>query len=242
MLSSIKRFFSSLWGKLKMVDWSGAVLAIVGAIKKEDYKIDPKFIAVKPRILSDDNILRGVSALRAALAFIPPVAIAAPILGLGQMGFNLWKKISLSREYDSVQFPPLDPNVLRFQIQTDPELSKHYAILTAEHNWGPETISELERVFNDFSFITSFELLRAKYPHVDENYITTRCMRNKRILEANLYEVEQEIIKISQRPEIKANIQDALEALKELFPAMRDWSLFNSQGFQEMIETIDTVI
>lgn len=225
-----------------MVDWSGAILAILRAVKKEQYRVDPKFIVVKPRTLSDDNILRGVAALRAVLAFVPQTAIAVPVLSLGEMGFNLWKRISLARDYDQIKFPPIDPNVMRLQIQMDKELNKHYGYLAAEHNWNEETISELEEVFNDFSYITSFELLQAKYPHVAEEYVKTRCVRNREILQANLYEIEQEIQKVSHKPEIKANLQDALEALKQLFPAMRDWSLFNSEGFQELVEIIDTVV
>ena len=53
--------------------------------------------------------------------------------------------------------------------------------------------------------------------------------------------IEQEIQKVSHRPEIKANLSEALDALKTLFPAMRDWSLFNSDGFNEILEIVDTV-
>ena len=37
------------------------------------------------------------------------------------------------------------------------------------------------------------------------------------------------------------HIAESLEALKSLFPAMRDWSLFNSDGFDEILEIVDTV-
>lgn len=225
-----------------MVDWSGAILAILKAVKKENHRVDPKYIAIKPRMLSDDNILRGVSALKAVLAFVPPAAIAVPVLSLGEVGFNIWKRISLAREYDDIAFPPIDPNVMRLQIEMDEELNKHYGYLCSEHNWNDETIAELEKVFNDFSFITSMELLRAKYPHVDGEYIKNRCVRNKEILQANLYEIEQEIKKVSHRPEVQGNLHAALEALKQLFPSMRDWSLFNSEGFNELMEIIDLVI
>lgn len=225
-----------------LIDWSGAILAILKAVRKEDHKIDPKYIVIKPRILSDDNILRGVSALKAVLTFVPPAAIAVPILSLGEVGFNIWKRISLAREYDDIKFPPIDPNVMRLQIQLDEELNKHYRFLCDESNWNDETIAELEKVFNDFSFITSLELLQAKYPHVDGEYIKNRCVRNREILQANLYEIEQEIKKVSQRPEVQGNLHAALEALKQLFPAMRDWALFNSEGFDEIVEIIDLVI
>lgn len=225
-----------------MVDWSGAILAILRAVKKDKSRIDPKFIAIKPRKLSDDNILRGVAALRAVLAFVPHTALAVPVLSLGEMGFNLWKRISLMREYDQIKFPPLDPNVLRFQIQTEGELNKHYGILADEHNWNSETISELEEIFNDFSYITSFELMKAKYPHIDEDYIKESCARNKEILQANLHEIEQQITKVSHRPEVKSDMINAVETLKHLFPAMRDWALLSSEGFQEMVEIIDLVI
>lgn len=225
-----------------VVDWSGSVLSILRALRKEDYHVDPKYIAIKPRALSDDNIFRGVAALRAVLGVIPATALAAPVLSLGEMGFNLWKHVSLSKEYAQIKFPPIDPNVMRLQIRLDEELSKHYGHLTAEHNWDNKTIAELEKIFNDFSYITDLELLRAKYPHVDKEYLRNRCMRNKDLLQTNLSHIEQEIQKVSHQPEIRHNIRQALEALKNLFPAMRDWALFNSEGFQEIVEIIDTVV
>lgn len=225
-----------------MIDWSGAIFAILKAVKKEDHKIDPKYIVIKPRVLSDDNIMKGVAALKAVLTFVPPAAIAVPVLSLGEVGFNIWKRISLAREYDDIKFPPVDPNVMRLHIKLDTELNKHYGHLTAESNWNNENISELEKVFNDFSFITSLELMQAKYPHVDEEYIKNRCMRNREILQANLYQIEQEIRKVSHRPEVQGNLHAGLEALKNLFPAMRNWSLFNSQGFKEILEIIDLII
>lgn len=225
-----------------MVDWSAAVLGILRAAKKDWRKVDPKYIVVKPRLLSDDNIWRGVGALRAVLAFIPPAALAIPVLSLGEMGFNLWKRISLARDYDHIKFPPIDPNTMRVSMQIDAEMKKHYGRLLLEHNWNDETISELEKVYNDFSFITNPDLLRAKYPEFEFEYIKMRCQRNKDILQTSLDQIEQEIMKVSHTPEIRANLQEALEALKDLFPTMRDWALFNSEGFQEIVEIIDTIV
>lgn len=223
------------------IDWLGAALSILKVIRKDKQKVDPKYIVIKPRILSDENILRGVSALKAVLTFVPPAAVAVPVLSLGEMGFRIWKRIALAQDYDQIKFPPMDPNIMRFSFQMDEELNKHYGHLCAEQNWDDETIAELEMVYNDFSYITSFEMLQGKYPHVDEEYLKTRCVRNRDILQANLYVIEQEIQKVSHRPEIKANLQEGLEALKSLFPAMRDWSLFNSEAFEEILELVDTV-
>jgi hypothetical protein len=240
-LANVGNFAKSFWRRIMFVDWSGLILAILRVVKKEKHKVDPKYIVIKPRTLSDDNILKGVSALRAVLAFIPPAAIAAPILSLGEMGFQIWKRISLARDYDQIKFPPIDPNVMRLQFEMDEELSKHYSYLCAENNWSTETISELEKIYNDFSYITSLEMMQGKYPQVDEEYLKTRCARNRDILQANLHVIEQEIQKVSHRPEIKANLAEGLDALKTLFPAMRDWSLFNSDGFNEILEIVDTV-
>jgi hypothetical protein len=240
-LAKVGNFAKSIWRRLMFVDWSGVILAILRVIKKEKHKVDPKYIVIKPRTLSDDNILKGVAALRAVLAFVPPAAIAVPILSLGEMGFQIWKRISLARDYDQIKFPPIDPNVMRLQFEMDEEMSKHYGYLCAENNWTTETISELEKIYNDFSYITSLEMLQGKYPQVDEEYLRTRCSRNRDILQANLHVIEQEIQKVSHRPEIKANLAEGLDALKTLFPAMRDWSLFNSDGFNEILEIVDTV-
>ncbi len=225
-----------------MVDLIGAALAILKAAKRENSEVAKKYIVVKPRILSDHNLLRGVAALKAVVAFIPPASMAAPLLSLGEVGFQIWKRIALAQEYDQIKFPPIDPNVLRVSVELDEELKKHYGELTLTHNWNAEAIGELEKVYNDFSFITSAELLQAKYPQVDQEYIKGRCVHNRDILQANLSQIEQEIQKVSHRPEINANIQAAVEALREVFPAMRDWSLFNSDGFDEVVELIDTIV
>lgn len=218
------------------------VSAIVKAFKKEDTKVDKKYIVVKPRILSDENILRGISALKAVLTFIPPATMVVPILGLGEVGFNIWKHIALSSEYDTIKFPPMDPNVLKVLISVDQEFKKHYTNLIEKEHWSEENIEELEQVYNDFSFITNFKLLRAKYPNFNEDYIQTKCNNNKNILQMNLSHIEQEIQKVSHTPEIEYNIQTALDALKNIFPAMRDWALFNSKGFNELINLIDIIV
>jgi hypothetical protein len=224
-----------------LVDWSGAILAILRVVKKEKQKVDPKYIVIKPRVLSDSNILKGVAALRAVLAFIPPAAIAAPVLSLGEMGFQIWKRIALARDYDQIKYPPIDPNVMRLQFGMSDELGKHYGYLLTKANWNDEVISELEVIFNDLSYITSLEMLQGKYPHIDAEWLQIRAQRNRDILQANIYQIEQEIQKVSHRPEIKANLTEAVDALKSLIPAMNDWALFNSEGFDEILEIVDTV-
>jgi len=232
----------SFWRRLKLIDWVGAILAILKAVKKEDQKIDPKYIVIKPRVLSDDNILRGVAALRAVLTFIPQAAIAVPILSLGEMGFKIWKRIALSKAWDELMFPPIDPNVMRLSIELDPVLSQHFGRLIQKQNWDARAVAELEPVYNDFSFLTSAELLQAKYPEIDSAYISARAARNRDILQKSLELIEQEILKVSKRAEIDANVRGALDALRTLIPAMRDWSLFNSEGFNEILDVIDTIV
>lgn len=224
-----------------MIDWIGAVLAIVKAAKKEDLGVEEKYIVIKPRVLSDENYLRGVSLLRGVLTLIPPAAIGAPILGLGAMGFKIWKHIALNKDYDHLQYPPVDPNMLRLSVDMEPELKKHYGQLTLAHNWNDEAISELEAVYNDFQFLSDFGMLHAKYPHVDEEYIRNRVTINQHTLQANLLAIEQGILQVSHKPEINHDIRDAFESLREIFPAMQNWSLFNSEGFNDVLDIIDTV-
>ena len=238
----IKSFFTKIWRTLLLIDWASLVLGILKVIKKEDQGVDPKYIVIKPRILSDHNMLRSVGVLRSVLAFVPPAAVAAPVLVLGEVGFNIWKRIALSGEYDSLFYPPIDPSILRVSITLDSELNKHYGHLTTPENWNSGSIGILEEVHNDFSFITNAELLQAKYPQIDPDYIKSKCQENKELLDVSLDQIEQEIIKVSQRPEINANLKEALEALKTVFPVMRDWALFNSEGFDEIVEILDTVI
>ena len=225
-----------------LIDWASLILGILKVIKKEDQGVDPKYIAIKPRILSDHNMLRSVGVLRSVLAFVPPAAVAAPVLVLGEVGFNIWKQIALSGEYDSLFYPPIDPSILRVSITLDSELNKYYGHLTTSENWNSESIGILEEVHNDFSFITNAELLQAKYPQIAPDHIKSKCQENKELLDVSLDQIEQEIIKVSQKPEIDANLKEALEALKTVFPAMRDWALFNSEGFDEIVEILDTVI
>ena len=224
-----------------MVDWVSAAVSILKAAKKEDILVDPKYIAVKPRILSDENYLRGVSVLRGVLTLIPPAAIASPILGLGAMGFKIWKRIALNTEYDALQYPPVDPNMLRLSIVMDTELKKHYGHRVLDDNWNMEAVSDLEVIYNDFQFITDGEILQAKYPHISDKYIMDRTELNRHNLQMNLIQIEQGLIQVSSSPEIEHNIREAFELLKDLFPAMNNWSLFNSEGFDYVTEILDTL-
>lgn len=224
-----------------MIDWVSAALAILKAAKREDLRVEDKYIVIRPRLLSDENYLRGVSVLRGVLTLIPPAAIAAPILGLGAVGFNIWKRIALSAEYDRLEYPPIDPNMLRLSIEMDTELKKHYGHWILEHNWDTGAIADLEKVYNDFQFMTDGKMLQAKYPHVSDDYIMGRVMLNKHNLQKNLEQIEQGLLKVSQKPEISHNIREAFETIKELFPVMNDWSLFNSEGFDDIVEVLDTI-
>ena len=223
------------------MNWVGAALAILKAVKKEDLQVSPKYIVIKPRILTDENYLRGISVLRGVLTLIPPAAIAAPVLGLGAMGFKIWKNIALNTEYDSIQYPPVDPHMLRLSIAMDNELKRHYGHLVLDHNWDMDAIAELEAVYNDFQFITSAQILKAKYPHMSDEYIMNRSVVNRHNLQAKLSQIEQGLLQASSSPEIEHNIREAFEYLKELFPAMNDWALFNSEGFDNILEIIDTL-
>jgi hypothetical protein len=235
------KVLKKIYRRLRLVDWVGAALAILRAAKKEDLRIDEKYIVVQPRILSDENYLRGVSLLRGVLTLIPSAAIAAPILGLGAMGFKIWKRIALHQDYDQLEYLPVDPNMLRLSIAMDPELNKHYGHLILDHNWDVTAIEELEVVYNDFQFITDYQMLKAKYPHISDDYIKRNVSVNQHNLQKSLSEIEQGLLKISHKPEINHNIREAFVLLKKLFPAMNDWALFNSEGFNDIVEILDTI-
>lgn len=241
-LTRAKARVQEIWRRVALIDWSGLILSVIRAAKTEEQSIDPKFLVIKPRILSDDNVLRGVAVLRAVLAFVPAATIAAPLLGLGETGFLIWKRIALGREWDELVFPPADPNIMRISVELDSELNKHFGNLILQHNWDSEAISDLEKIYNDFWFITDAEMLRAKYPQVDFSYIEACCARNKDVLQNELSTIEQAIKQNSQGAVVDANVKAAVEALKDLFPAMRDWALFNSEGFDELVDIIDTVV
>ncbi len=241
MLRKLKAWGIWLYRRLRLVNWVGIAFAILKATRKENQVVDEKYIVVRPRMLSDENYLKGISVLRATLAFVPPAAIAVPILGLGAMGFKIWKRIALSKEYGRLEYPPVDPNMLRLSIEMDTELKRHYGNLILEPNWNPESIAVLEAVYNDFQFITNAELLRAKYPHFSPKYITDSALVNQHTLQVNLDKIEQTLVKVSQKAEIDHDIGDAVRAVRELFPVMNDWALFNSEGFDEIVELVDAV-
>ena len=241
MWGKVRTVLAEIWRRLKLIDFLSAALSILKAAKKQDLKVDPKYIVVQPRILSDKNYLRGVSVLRGVLTLIPPAAIAAPVLGLGAMGFKIWKRIALNTEYDSLEYPPIDPNLLRLAIEMDPELKKHYGHLTLPHNWDDEAINELEPIYNDFQFITDANSLRAKYPEVSQKYIDKRVTINLHTMQKHLTTIEQALVEVASTPEIEHNIRKGFEFLKELFPAMNDWALFNSEGFDNVLEILDTI-
>ena len=84
-------------------------------------------------------------------------------------------------------------------------------------------------------------MLRAKYPHVSGEYLSIRTTINKHNLQQNLSAIEQGLLQVSHKPEINHDIRDAFESLRKIFPAMQDWSLFNSNGFNDVLDIIDTV-
>jgi len=241
LVTRLKAFFTAAYRRLRLINWAGAVLSILKAVRKDKLKIDPKYMVIKPRMLSDENMLRGVSALQALLTFIPPAAVAAPALGLGAVGFKIWKRISLGRDYDQIQYPPTDPNMLRLSIELDPELSKHYGELVMSHNWTHETMQELEPVFNDFQFITDAQMLKSKYPHIDTEYIDKTAAKNRRNMDTRIDNLEQTLVSHSTSPEIEHNIRAAFEYVRKIFPTMNDWALFNSEGFDQILDALDTI-
>ncbi len=224
-----------------MINWMEAILSILKAVRTENPEVEQKYIVIKPRILSDDNMLRGVAALQAVLTFIPPAAVASPALGLGVMGFKIWKRISLGRGYDQLRYPPMDPNMLRVSIELDPELNKHYGKLVSPEGWVWDNMQVLEPILNDFQYITNAQILKSKYPHIDPKYVDKAAGRNLKSMGVQIDILEQSLILHSTSPEIEHNIRDAFEHVRKIFPAMNDWSLFNSEGFDQVLEALDTV-
>ena len=241
LLNKVKKLLKELYRRLRRVSWFGAIVSILKTVRRKDTKVESKYLVIKHRILSDENYLRGVSVIRSVLTLIPPAAIAAPILGLGAMGFKIWKRIALSQDYNQILYPPVDPNMLRLSIALDTELNKQYGQLILDVNWNEESISRLESIYNDFQFLTNFEMLRIKYPEVDEEYIRDRVGINQHNLQMNLDAIEQEVLKVSHKAEINHNVREAFGLFKELFPVMNDWALFNSEGFDDILELLDTI-
>lgn len=219
------------------IDWSTVVLSLLKTMKKDAVEINPEHLVIKPRLFDDDNQLKALAALRTVLAFIPSIQLASSVLGLGETGFKIWKAIALRKDYSYLTLPVLGVNSLSFIVENDPVLAENFSYLIEEKHWA-----ELQRIYEDFSFITESTILREKYPKVPITYIEERVRINQALLGKSLDKIEQEILKKKSVPEIDANLRGALEALKEIFPSMRNWALVSSERFDEVVEIIDTLV
>jgi hypothetical protein len=85
-------------------------------------------------------------------------------------------------------------------------------------------------------------MLKSKYPQLDTSYLKRRAAYNKGVLKSNLNTIEQALAATATSPEMEHKVREGIECLKDVFPAMNDWALFNSDGFDEVIEIIDTII
>lgn len=240
----LKNYVRLFWGKLLMVDWSAIILTIIKSIKTEDRKVDEKYIIIKPKILSDANYLKGISVLKAAVSFIPApgIALAAPLLSLGTAGLNIWKRFQLSADFDQLKIPLVNPNTLYLHFSLDSELKNSYSNLLKPENWNESSIEKLERIYNDLNYITESVLLISKYPNLKREYLEKRALENKQSLQKTLMILEQELIKVAPDSKTEQNVREAFESLKIIFPVLNDWSLFNSEGFNEVIDIIDTIV
>ena len=219
-----------------MVDWTTALLSIMKTIKKEPVEIDPQYLAIKPAFFSDHNQLRALAALRVVLRVIPPTQVLSSVLGLGETGFQIWKAIALRKDYKALTFPPIGLNTLIFLVESDAALHAHFGHLIKEN------LPKLKEVHNDFSFITEEALLRFKYPDMPLSYIQACCERNLTLLGKNLYKIEQVLESHKNTPEVDANLREAMEAIKNIFPSMRNWALLNSKTFDQVLEVLDTLV
>lgn len=230
----MQEFLSKLLRRLRLVDWYSVASSLLKTLKKDEPEVDPKYLAIKPKVLSDANMLRGLAALRTVLAFIPPAHLAADVLTLGDTGFKIWKALALRKEYDHLEFPPVGYNTALFSIRNNQVLKSCFPDLSDK--------DFLFSIYNDFSFITDPQVLGIKYPQVPGDYVAQVCSKNLSLLGVSIEGIEQKIISYGQAPEVDANLREALEALKGIFPALRDWSLLSSEKFDEVLDIIDAIV
>lgn len=237
-------FLTKVFSYAKSIDWSSMILGVAKTIRGSSSEVEDKFLILKPHALSDDNVIKAVSVLRLVLSFVPhPAAtLAGPLMGLGVTGFNLWKRMSASKEFDLLKTPLVDINIMRAFFSNTPALSTAYPEVLKSGPVSDSQISKWERIYNDISFITDSKILQAKYPEIDASFLEKRAARNAEIMQKALTEIQQEILKVSKSPETDANIKQAFSFLMELFPAMQSWVLFNSKNFDSIVEIIDTVV
>jgi len=230
--------------KVTQVDWSSIVTGVANAIRGNPLKVDPQYMVIKPAILSDTNVSRVVTLVRTVLSFIPnPVGtIAGPLIGLGQVGFNIWKHIAFSSQYDELSIPPADPNIVRVFFMSNPVLAALYGAKAADPNLNEVGLEDLEAVYNDLTFMTDSGLLKAKYPLINEVYLQEQASANLVILNNNLTAIQQGLIKVSNSPETQIDVGTAFNVLLDVFPAMNNWSMFSSDGSREVLALISAVI
>lgn len=244
LLARIFSLIKSATSVVKSVDWSSIVVGVATAIKGSPSKTADGYMIIKPAILSDANILTAVSILRLVLSAIPVpgVALASPLLGLGTVGFDLWKRMAFSKAYDQLKIPPVDPNILKVFFLTTPALKAAYIDMLTIAEVSEENIEKLEKVYNDISFITNADFLVAKYPNIDAGFLRARAKRNLTVMQINIEQIEQAVLQKSNTPETHADAKKAFGLVKELFPAMSDWSLLKSDGFKNIVSIIDLAV
>lgn len=238
------RWIKEAWRKVIAVDWSTIILGVAGILKKSTPDVDERYLVIKPHILSDDNIMKAASAIRMIVSFVPHPAtlIAGPLMGLGITGFSLWKKMAASQVYDVLEVPPADPNIIRMFFSFTPEVREHYEELAAGPNISFENLAVLEKVYNDFHFITEADILKEKYPNIDVAFLQKTAERNLRIMQKRISVMEQKVIQFSNSAESDANVREAFTLIKKVFPALNSWALFNSKSFDKIIDTIDMAV
>lgn len=217
-----------------MVDWLKVALTLFRLTKKEEPVIAPEHIEVEQRTFSDENLLKGLGALRTVLSFIPPAQIVPAALTLGEVGFKVWKMVALRKEYEVFAVPPMGLNTLSYRLTSDPVLNEHFGHLVEKNDWGTA-----KQVVHDFMYSTDADLLQEKYPQLEREYLENICHKNQAILGNGLELLERQLVKHRHIPEVDQNLAEAVEALKVVFPKLRNTALLKSGGFDQVVEILD---
>lgn len=219
-----------------MIDWTKITLTLLQLAKKKEKIIDPNLLEIKPKVLSDANLLTGLAALKAVLSFIPATTLASHALSLGDVGFKVWKRLALQEGYDFFNIQPVGRATILFKLKYNEDLSPYFSELVEKGDWQKCAI-----VFDDFTFCTDPLILHYKYPQVSLTCIEKICQQNKKLLGVKLQDIKQVIKTQRNIAEVDHNFEEAIEALENIFPAMKNWAIIQSDSFDEIVEIIDTI-
>lgn len=218
---------------LKSISWLGILETISNSLKSKEKNTSITYREIRPALLNDANLIGSVRLIRKLFTFIPGLSSVAPVLALGEVGAQVWKRLALTKQFDQLTILPIDPLIAKVFLDMTPETSSAF----------PDASEDLAcQIYSDLQYITDAKILSAKYPQLPVDFLTHKAEENLQTLKESLDILEKQIIKIGHHPEVDIQIRTAFDAIRQLFPALQSWALLNSIAFDQVISILDAIV